>query len=216
MPKEREVNMIESDLCPRCKEESENWEHVWICEDNEVTIRETIDEAIDKYEQKLKQEERTEDSDSMQQIYIDLRTILYENSIIIQDKSREWEMLRGISNNRFHKISRKNVKNLIKELWEDCYEHLRTKIWKRRCDIVNEMKKIKGITKKDKKKRKMETTEKEGNIEKNKKTKENNSKNPEKNLLEKIKLVTKDKILDRVTNDHSIKNNWSNVLKLPN
>lgn len=39
-------NTIKSDHCPRCEKDKEDWKHIWICENNELTIREVIAKVI--------------------------------------------------------------------------------------------------------------------------------------------------------------------------
>ncbi|PKY56884.1 hypothetical protein RhiirA4_477502 [Rhizophagus irregularis] len=51
----RNTNKIENDKCKRCgKEEKEDWEHIWLCEDNEFTINEIVQESIYRFEKYLK------------------------------------------------------------------------------------------------------------------------------------------------------------------
>ncbi|UZO04077.1 uncharacterized protein OCT59_024476 [Rhizophagus irregularis] len=50
----RNTNKIENEECKRCgKNEKETWEHIWLCEDNEITIDEIVQEAIYKFEKSL-------------------------------------------------------------------------------------------------------------------------------------------------------------------
>jgi Zn-finger nucleic acid-binding protein len=46
----RKVNGINTDICPRCREFIEDWEHIWICEANDLTIEELIKKSICEYE----------------------------------------------------------------------------------------------------------------------------------------------------------------------
>ncbi|GBC09265.1 hypothetical protein RclHR1_08720008 [Rhizophagus clarus] len=55
------INRIDSAQCPRCGKTEEDWDYIWICESNELTIREIIEEAIYDYELLLKEKERIED-----------------------------------------------------------------------------------------------------------------------------------------------------------
>ncbi|PKY33814.1 hypothetical protein RhiirB3_453042, partial [Rhizophagus irregularis] len=58
----RDVNCIEDNLCMRCgKKESETWDHMWICEDNEATLDKIARESIRKFEEYLKDNDRIED-----------------------------------------------------------------------------------------------------------------------------------------------------------
>jgi hypothetical protein len=63
-------------------------------------------------------------------------------------KTREWELLRGIFNNRFNKIiNNKEERKEIFDLWVYSYEQLKNKIWIKRCDEVIEMERKRGIEK---------------------------------------------------------------------
>ncbi|PKY55292.1 hypothetical protein RhiirA4_474637 [Rhizophagus irregularis] len=54
----------------------------------------------------------------------------------------KWELLRGVYNNNFNKISkRKDYKSVIEDLWCFCYEKIRSRIWIKRCEIVAEIEK---------------------------------------------------------------------------
>ncbi|GET00470.1 hypothetical protein GLOIN_2v1488717 [Rhizophagus clarus] len=103
----RQVNRIDSALCPSCEKKEEDWEHVWTCECNISTIRKIIEEAVYDYELLLKKEERLEEVAIIQEYNFNFISILYEKSLILIDRTREWELLRGIYNNRFNRISRK-------------------------------------------------------------------------------------------------------------
>ncbi|PKY37800.1 hypothetical protein RhiirA4_450708 [Rhizophagus irregularis] len=49
-----EVYQIDNDLCKRCnKNEKETWDHIWICEGNEVMIDEVAQEAIYRFKKIL-------------------------------------------------------------------------------------------------------------------------------------------------------------------
>ncbi|CAB4402619.1 unnamed protein product [Rhizophagus irregularis] len=128
--------------------------------------------------------------------------ILNQQSEILLGKSKDWELIRGVFNNRFNKISSKiEVKNLIDDLWYFCYDQCRINIWNKRCDKVNEIEKKKGIKKMDKRKCKIKELEVdiEENKEKSKKQVVNNKK--DKNIEKKIKLVTKDRLIGRFTEE---------------
>ncbi|RGB41166.1 hypothetical protein C1646_752419 [Rhizophagus diaphanus] len=42
---------IDYEICPRCKEGKEDWNHIWICERNEMSVREIIEQSIYEYEE---------------------------------------------------------------------------------------------------------------------------------------------------------------------
>lgn len=119
-------------------------------------------------------------------------------------------MLRGLYNTNFNNISKKKEYNeIIEGLLCFCYENIRLRIWNKRCEEVAEIEEKRGLKKSEKKKRKKdrrgtEDEEKQGKIRKMIKTKENIEK--EKNLENNIRLVTKDQIIQEITDGKSIKN----------
>ncbi|GES79573.1 hypothetical protein GLOIN_2v1835445 [Rhizophagus clarus] len=154
---ERNTNRISSSICPRCDKEEENWEHMWTCSDNEQEIREIVEEAVEIEIKKKKSEKKTDELQIIQDILCPFVDILYDNSNILVKKTREWELLRGIFNNRFDLITKKIEERLIiRQLWETIYDHIKNKIWIKRCNRVNEIEKEKGITKLDKRKKPMD------------------------------------------------------------
>ncbi|GBB85465.1 hypothetical protein RclHR1_00120019 [Rhizophagus clarus] len=126
---ERNTNGITSKLCPRCEKEEETWEHIWVCEENEFSLRETIEEGIEIVIIKMKskeEEEMKKEIKIVQDILCSFTEVLYGSSIILIKKTREWEMLRGIYNNRYNLISKKQEdQKIIKKLWEEIYDHIK-------------------------------------------------------------------------------------------
>ncbi|GES84364.1 hypothetical protein GLOIN_2v1827388 [Rhizophagus clarus] len=57
---EKDTNRITSKLCPRCEKEEETWEHIWICAENELSLREMIEEGIETVIIKMKSKEEEE------------------------------------------------------------------------------------------------------------------------------------------------------------
>ena len=49
----RKVNGIDSEICPRCNKYEENWNHIWICENNKTSIREVIEDVFINYEERM-------------------------------------------------------------------------------------------------------------------------------------------------------------------
>lgn len=89
-------------------------------------------------------------------------------------------------------------KQVIANIWEFCCEKVITRIWIKRCEIVAEIEKERGVNKKDLKKRKqMDRDERDENkeVKNNKNRKANDNDKNQKNLEKKIKLVTKNKFL---------------------
>lgn len=52
------TNRIEEKLCPRCEKFNEDWEHIWICEANEVEVSLLIKNSIYEYKLKLIEEKK--------------------------------------------------------------------------------------------------------------------------------------------------------------
>ncbi|CAB4418823.1 unnamed protein product [Rhizophagus irregularis] len=91
----RNTNKIEDNKCIRCKKnEIENWEHLWICEDNDNDLNEIIYESISRFEQILKESNQNEEVTIMRNFNIEFINILESPSIILRGKSRIWELIR--------------------------------------------------------------------------------------------------------------------------
>ncbi|PKY33552.1 hypothetical protein RhiirB3_394891 [Rhizophagus irregularis] len=96
--------------------DAETWDHIWCCEDNEATLDEIVRESIHKYEEYLNKNDRKEDIMILRNHNVNFITILEERSNILLGKSRIWELLRGVFNDRFNKLT--NIKEeqiIIKE-----------------------------------------------------------------------------------------------------
>jgi hypothetical protein len=73
----RNTNKIENSRCIGCdKNEIESWKHIWICEDNEFTIDEIIQESINRFEEKLISENSDEEISILQNFSINFISIL--------------------------------------------------------------------------------------------------------------------------------------------
>ncbi|EXX62480.1 uncharacterized protein OCT59_027137 [Rhizophagus irregularis] len=138
-------------------------------------------------------------------------------SLVLIGKKRIWKFLRGAYN--FNKISNKQkTKKVIEDMWIFCYNQFRLKIWNQRCEIVSEIEKDQGLTKKDLRlKRKaydvIDDVDATRKMNENGKTNKND-KNIQKKLIKKIKLVMKDRLIGKITEEDSIKNNWYTMTKL--
>ncbi|PKK62265.1 hypothetical protein RhiirC2_717830 [Rhizophagus irregularis] len=122
----RDVNMIETDQCIRCKNGVENWDHLWICEKNELTIKEVIERSISDFEEHLLNEEKHEEVKLLQNMNFSFLKILYEKSEVLIGKDKYWELIRGVYNGKFNKVSKdKDEKELINELWVFCFNALK-------------------------------------------------------------------------------------------
>ncbi|PKK63251.1 hypothetical protein RhiirC2_789169 [Rhizophagus irregularis] len=119
----RDVNKIETDQCIRCKNGVEDWDHLWICETNELTIKEVLELSISNFEE------------------------------ILLGKKKYWEFIRGVYNRKFNTLSKdtKDEKEVINnELWIFCFNALKNEFWNKRCNEVNEIEQSLGIKKSDK------------------------------------------------------------------
>ncbi|PKB96285.1 hypothetical protein RhiirA5_435086 [Rhizophagus irregularis] len=128
----RNTNKIESSKCIRCRKYEEDWEHVWICENNEYSIDEIIQESPYKYE-----EEQRVIKDLWNFIYDEMKNRLWiprcEEVKRLEEKDgiRKWELRLSkqsldssiernvdIENNKNEKTndkSDKKEKNIIKK-----------------------------------------------------------------------------------------------------
>ncbi|PKY31997.1 hypothetical protein RhiirB3_449892 [Rhizophagus irregularis] len=216
----RNTNKIESTNCIRCgKKEEEDWEHVWICEDNEYSIDEIIQESPYKFEVLLKEQDKHKDIEILRDIICNFLTILESPSIILRGKHRKWELIRGIFNDNFNNISKdKEDRRIIKELWNFIYDEIKRRIWIPRCEEVKRLEEKEEIKKSDLRiKKQIIDDNKNGFIEnnKNKKTDEKLEKTNRKNLNNKIKMVTLGKLKGAITDGMNIDRSWDTVVKLP-
>ncbi|CAB5362275.1 unnamed protein product [Rhizophagus irregularis] len=221
----RDVNCIEDNLCMRCgKKESETWDHMWVCEDNEATLEEIARESISKFEEFLKDNDRIEDISILRDHNVNIITILEEPSNILLKKCRIWEMLRGVFNDKFNKLTNiKGERCIIKECWNFIYNEFKNRIWQPRCDEIARLEQIMGIQKQDlKRKRKQERKAKEDSIDEkiinniNKKTDKNNekkTKNNNNNFDKNINIVTRDRLIGSITDGIHIKKIWDSTTK---
>ena len=172
----RNVNGIESEICPRCNKYEENWNHIWICENNKTSIREAIEDALINYEERMERRGENDTVKVINKIAKKFIGFLQEESNILLNKTKEWELIRGVLNENLIKLSNgKEEKEIIWELWRESYKETK-KIWVERCNEVEQLEKDKGIMKRDKRKfnngKKIETKEKtKENIEITKKNK---------------------------------------------
>ncbi|CAB4427955.1 unnamed protein product [Rhizophagus irregularis] len=83
----RKVNGITTDICPRCNDFSEVWEHIWICETNEIEIDSLIKKSICEYEQKLSEGKKNDELKTMKEIVFDFIDILDQPSLILIGKN---------------------------------------------------------------------------------------------------------------------------------
>lgn len=216
---QRNLEMIKSTVCRRCKKDEESWDHIWICEDNESTIKEIAEESMHKYEMLLEEKDKTEEIKILRNFNVDFIKILLQPSLILLGKNRIWELLRGVFNDNFNRLTKKKEeKDVIKGLWNFIYEEFRTRIWLSRCDEVARLEKEDDIQKQDlKRKRKKELEDEEEEKIENQKTNKNIKK--EKNNINKkfkrnISLVTQNRMIGHLTEGGSKGLTWDMFPKL--
>src|SRR6266536_96956 len=206
----RNTNGIESKTCIRCKKGEEDWNHVWTCTNNRRTIRDTIEDEIINNEEKIRKEGKEEIVNIINKIAKNFIAFLQEDSDVLINKTREWELLRGIVNENLMKMNReKEEKNIGWSMWKECYNELK-KIWQERCEEVEYIEKELGITKAEKRKY---------NERKNNKIKEKTAektKNGKKIKLENnmIKLVTEGKMITDPTHEGTERQKWHTYIKI--
>ncbi|PKC64166.1 hypothetical protein RhiirA1_462786 [Rhizophagus irregularis] len=193
----RDVNKIETDQCIRCKNGVEDWDHLWICETNELTIKEVLELSISKFEESLLKEEKHEKIKFLQNINFSFLKILYEKSEVLLGKEKYWELIRGVYNRKFNTLSKdKDEKEVINELCSFCFNALKKEFWNKMCNEVNEIELSLGIKKLDKRVRKfIDRDMKCGDKSIENQRKKLKISEKYKNREQNIKLVTKNKII---------------------
>ncbi|UZO17701.1 uncharacterized protein OCT59_009043 [Rhizophagus irregularis] len=224
----RNTNKIDTDKCIRCgKIFTEDWEHIWICEDNDISIDEIIRESPYNFEKVLDNSNQTEELDILRNYNCEFINIIESPSNILLGKSRKWELLRGIYNNKFNDLSKeKKVKDLIKKLWMFTYDEIKKRIWIPRCEEIKRLEEREQIKKIDLRRRRAANDDiVEDEIDKDilpgkmkkQKTKENLVKKEKNtNINRQISLVTLDKLKGLITEGINIAKSWNSTIKLTN
>ncbi|GBB96289.1 hypothetical protein RclHR1_02720004 [Rhizophagus clarus] len=232
---DRGMNKINTPICPRCEDEIETWDHIWTCNQNELNIKDVIENTIIEIEKKYitnGQRHETEENISQQKDEDDIK-IIFDNietfneikvefvlfldnkSAILPNKKRSWELLRGIFNKNLNNLgkNKKGSKDIIRRIWELCYDNIKKEIWHKRTERTIEIEKAEGITKGDKRKRKREDTKSEEleNNKKQKNIKENTKKQDQSQI---IKLVTYERSIGRSLNTGKKDGRWNTIQKL--
>ncbi|PKK61871.1 hypothetical protein RhiirC2_749081, partial [Rhizophagus irregularis] len=128
---------------------NEDWNHVWRCEKNEKNLNEILEDCVINYRKELENNDQ-EKYEFFIIIEYNFLSILFENSSILHNQSRIWELLRGVFNNRFYDLGkRKFEKEIIIDFWSYCYDQIRKQIWIKRCDEVDKIETEQGFKKKD-------------------------------------------------------------------
>ncbi|PKY30268.1 hypothetical protein RhiirB3_392431 [Rhizophagus irregularis] len=199
----RNTNKIESSKCIRCRKYEEDWEHVWICENNEYSIDEIIQESPYKYEVLLEANNKYDDIKILRNYLCDFLILIESPSVILIGKSRKWELLRGIFNNNFNNLSKiKEEQRVIKDLWNFIYDEMKNRLWIPRCEEVKRLEEKDGIRKWELRLSKQSldsSIERNVDIEKNKNEKTNDKSDKKgKNIIKnRIRMVTLGKMTEK-------------------
>ncbi|EXX74870.1 hypothetical protein GLOIN_2v1824527 [Rhizophagus irregularis DAOM 181602=DAOM 197198] len=217
----RNTNKIESSKCIRCRKYEEDWEHVWICENNVYSIDKIIQESPYKYEVLLEANNKYDDIKILRNHLCNFLTLIESPSLILIGKSRKWELLRGIFNNNFNYLSKiKEDQRVIKDLWNFIYDEIKNRLWIPRCEEVKRLEEKDGIRKWELRLSKQTLDSSiEGNVDiKNNKNGKTNDKSEkkEKNILKnRIGIVTLGKMIGKITDGLNIDRSWDTTTKLP-
>ncbi|PKK61632.1 hypothetical protein RhiirC2_791518 [Rhizophagus irregularis] len=221
----RNTNKIDTPKCIRCgNKEDEDWEHIWICEDNEFSIDEIIQESPYRLEKKLATLNKDKEIKILRDHLCNFLTIIESPSVILRGKNRKWELIRGIYNNKFNELSdSKEDRMVIKKLWTYTYEEIKKRLWIPRCEEIKRLEEKEQIKKSDLRKKKIMMHETQENIleidlenDKIKKTEENIEKARKNNTKKQINIVTLGKLAGAVTDGINIERTWDTTFKLPN
>jgi hypothetical protein len=119
----------------RCRFTFENWTHIWICRENDITIQQIIDEAFERLKEKL---------DSLEirvgfNYHARLHHILNQISFVVFNGKIFHEAIKGLVNNQLYMdISDSNFRDGIRQFVKDIQELARMYIWNERCTHVRE------------------------------------------------------------------------------
>lgn len=118
---DRECEHVIVNECPRCGRESETWEHVWICEDNDVSEYDVLIRTLIELEEYTK----INNEDKYTEIKVlakEVVNFMNDNSkiLILGKLNKLRELTRGLFNNKLYKLClNKEERELIDELWEN-------------------------------------------------------------------------------------------------
>src|SRR5947207_15992750 len=96
-----------------------------MCENNRMTIREAIEDALINYEEKMKQEGKKEIVKIINKIAKKFIAFLQEDSNVLINKTKEWELLRGILNENMKINKEKEEKKITWKLWRNVIKELK-------------------------------------------------------------------------------------------
>ncbi|PKY33618.1 hypothetical protein RhiirB3_452668 [Rhizophagus irregularis] len=153
---ERNCGHILTDVCLRCESEVEDWEHIWICDDNDKSEYEILLDTFITTEEKLKDLDKEKYKSRERNGKFFKYSIQYINNRKSITNYGIRELTKGIFNNELYKLcNSKQERQLLEEIWENCYLNIRSGIWLQRCEKANEIDKRKGVTKNDKKRKRL-------------------------------------------------------------
>lgn len=128
---DRKCDHVIVDECPRCGKESETWEHVWSCGDNEVSEMEVLLSTLIDIEEKYRTI-HDEKYKTMRLIAKEIMIFMREDSkiLILKKQNKIRELTRGLFNNNLYKLCLTKIdRELIEEIWDTCFVNIRNKIW---------------------------------------------------------------------------------------
>ncbi|CAB4485591.1 unnamed protein product [Rhizophagus irregularis] len=134
----------------------EDWEHIWICDDNDKSEYEILLDTFITTEEKLKDLDKEKYKSRERNGKFFKYSIQYINNRKSITNYGIRELTKGIFNNELYKLcNSKQERQLLEEIWENCYLNIRSGIWLQRCEKANEIDKRKGVTKNDKKRKRL-------------------------------------------------------------
>jgi predicted metal-binding transcription factor (methanogenesis marker protein 9) len=124
--------------CMRCDRSIENWQHIWICDKNDTTLRELVEDvAINIW--KIERKEITT-SEKME-----LEKMIKEGLLSNSNQENEPNVIMILKGLVPKELSGKKIikkyKNEVIEVLNDLVVTAYNRIWKQRCKDVNEWEK---------------------------------------------------------------------------
>lgn len=114
---DRNYEHVIVDVCPRCSKESETWEHMWSCDDNEMSEYDVLIRTLINTEEKYKGD--AEKYKAVRTLAKEIVSFIEEDSVIliVGKQKRLRELTRGLFNNCLYQLGRSKVdRELIDEI----------------------------------------------------------------------------------------------------
>ncbi|CAB5372259.1 unnamed protein product [Rhizophagus irregularis] len=136
----------------RCEKEPETWEHIWICENNDMTEYDVFIKSMIEIEEEYKNGDNKDLAK-----FKALRILNAGLALFMQDKSKVLildsqikvrEITRGLFNNKLYDLTRNKIeRQVVDEIWERSFLNIRKWLWLNRCNEVEVIEKTKGVSK---------------------------------------------------------------------